>query len=149
MEISDRNLTLLLFVIGTVITLLVGFKDEIRDRYRTWDKASLEKIINKLKNPEYVQRQKYLRDRSAIIGFAVLAGLMAIQGIIFSIILNALSSGGKSGRISGAAQFQFGVGYVAFMFFLNAYDHHKHANRDKIKRRLENLTNTYRRYLQP
>lgn len=147
---SDRTLTELLFIIGIVISLLIGFKDEIRTRLRTWDKASLEKVINKLKASEYAQQEKYLRDRSALIGLAILSGLASLQGVISVGILAGLPPSGRNmTQVSSAAQFQFGAGYIALMYVLNAIEHHRHANNNYIKRRLDRLTDTYKKYLQP
>jgi hypothetical protein len=139
---STKNTLSLIFAFASFsFAIWLGW-DTVKDRFRRWDQATLEKLIQEVKAQDYVAKHRYLRDRDALIGFALIAAITCLEAFTFT----GMYPIRKPVLVAATVMLQMWSGYVAFLFFLSAISQNKRATKLYVQVRLKKLEKMYEKY---
>ena len=136
----NSTLNLILTVLSIVLTILQS--DTIKDRFRRWNKSTLENLLRDIEAPDYIQRHRYLRDRNALIGFALMAGSITLATFTFTAMYPVINRP----IVAVTVLLQMFGGYLAFICFASAILENKCATEAYVQARLKKLSKRYEKF---
>ncbi len=145
---SDRTIGIISLIVGILALLLavwIGYREDLKNRFRTWDRATLKKLIDEMKVPEYIENHRYLRDRDALIGLTILAALSLLESLTFT----AMYPVRRVEILRPLVVLQLFGGYIALLCFLSAASQNRRATSRYVQRRLERLNAAFKKYFDP
>jgi hypothetical protein len=140
-RIKENNLGNILGVLSLALTIWLGW-DTIKERFRRWDKSTLEKLLQEIEAPNYIQQHRYVRDRDALIGFALMAVCITLAGLTFT----GMYPDVKRPLVAISVMYEIFSGYIALLCFLSAINENKRATEAYVQNRLKKLSKLYEKY---